>query len=646
MSRINILDSSVFNRIAAGEVVERPCSIVKELVENSIDAEADIISIEIKDGGLTFIRITDNGCGIDRDDLEKAFVAHATSKIKSVDDLNAIMTLGFRGEALTSIASVAKVTMISKTADSEIGNYIVIENGVIIEKGERGCPNGTTVVVENLFKNVPARAKFLSKPSTEESVINDMVSRLIMTNFTKSIKYTVDGKQVYLSAGDNLKNAVYAVYGKEFTENLVPISCTTSDITLTGYVCKPYFTKPNRTYQTLVVNGRYVVNADVSYRVFYCYQDYLMKRQFPVFILHVQVPPDMVDVNVHPNKLEIKFADSAAIQKAIYNTVKNKLKELTCVPKEIALIQEQEKHTATTIVKTEFTSSAQRNAESEIAAADNERDITKTDLGSFFTLKSSYLADNPYTAGARIASPNPSIFFENDSFNSRQPNDSQLSFAFESNPDVSVNTAKNDQSGTVYQTAQLMPFQKFKTCLFDTYIVLEEGETLFLIDQHAAHERILYDKLVKQHTYRNVTSQNMLVPYIFRVTPIENELLKDRLDEINACGFSLSALSDMSYSLSAVPLLCASMKVDYFITLILNGLKNQKYKKLEFINDILMQSACKAAVKGEDKLDSAEIDYLLKQLEANNEVLMCPHGRPLMIKITKAEIEKWFKRTV
>lgn len=382
MSKINLLDSSVFNRIAAGEVVERPCSIVKELIENSVDAEASIISVEIKNGGLDFIKITDNGYGLEKDDLEKAFLPHATSKIKNLDDLNSIMTLGFRGEALTSIASVAKVTMVSKTAVNDLGNYIIIENGAIIEKGECGCPLGTSVTVENLFKNIPARAKFLSKPSAEEAIITDTVSRLIITNYSKSIKYTSNNKIIYQSVGDNLKNAIYAVYGKSFTDNLVPIEYVMSDITLRGFINKPYFTKPNRTYQTLIVNGRYVVNSDVSYCVYNCYQNYLMKRQFPIFIMELNVPPDMIDVNVHPNKLEIKFADGASIKRVIYNTVKNKLTELTSVPKEI--IKSYNSHSDTKIIK-----SAINDPETEVAAG---KDISRSEieqlsaLGTFFTL--------------------------------------------------------------------------------------------------------------------------------------------------------------------------------------------------------------------------------------------------------------------
>lgn len=622
MGRINLLDSSVFNRIAAGEVVERPCSIVKELVENSIDAGADIISIEIKDGGLSYIRIVDNGCGIDADDLEKAFMPHATSKIKDIADLNAITTLGFRGEALTSIASVAKVTLISRTSKAQVGSYIVIENGKICEKGEKGCSYGTSVIVEDLFKNIPARAKFLSKSSVEESVITDMVSRLIMTNHTKSIKYTVKGKTVYQSSGDGLQNAIYSVYGKSFIDNLVPIEYIMSDIKIKGFVNKPYFTKPNRTYQTLIVNGRYVINSDISYCIYNCYRDYLMKRQFPIFVLNIEVPPDTVDVNVHPNKLEIKFANADAVKRIIYKTVKQTIDELTLIPKKI----ESELPTSNTNSIHIEQLDIEHIGKTDFDKAAGPQKTEQYSLGTFFTLEKKSQA-------LKINSPS------SDTYDDETRNIDSLYTNSDNAPQIETAQPKSNESPN-FNT------NNFKTILFDTYIVLEKDDLVLLIDQHAAHERVLYDKLLKSYETGNIYSQDMLVPYIFTVTPIESELLKNRIDEINSCGFTLSELSGRTYSLSAVPLICAGLENERFVSMILDGLNKLKYKKSDFVKDILMQAACKAAVKGTDKLHDTEINYLLNQYTQNNKVLLCPHGRPLIIQITKSEIEKWFKRTV
>ena len=676
MSKINVLDSSVFNRIAAGEVVERPCSIVKELVENSIDAGADIVTVEIKNGGLSQIRVVDNGCGMDAEDLEKAFLPHATSKIKDLSDLNAIATLGFRGEALTSISSVAKITVTSKTKDDEVGNYIVIENGKILEKGEKGCSQGTTVLVEDLFKNIPARAKFLSKPSTEESVITDMMTRLIMTNHGASIKYSVNGKVIYQSSGNGLKNAIYTVYGKAFTDNMVEIECIMSDITLRGYINKPYFTKPNRTYQTLIVNNRYVVSSDISMCAYNCYRDYLMKRQFPVYILALDIPHDMVDVNVHPNKLEVKFADFDNLKKAVYKTINNKLHELTLIPKEIAAGSDNTTQPEVKINKyridedtgviskitpdtgdTKFKDESETKNREHAVAKDYERtpkseNDPKINYGTFFKIEQKKDFGN-----ATIKSPALSALgteFESKLYSAQfadihKPDSDRIAPSSSSDSDLSkpepaqMFFADNAEIVTDHESSAV---KKFKTVLFDTYIVIEENDCIYLIDQHAAHERLLYDKLSEQLESKTVAVQDMLVPHVFNVSPTENEILNEKLGEINSCGFGLSFLGGFTYSLSAVPLVCADMNVDRFMELALGELSSNKYRKLDFVKDILMQSACKAAVKGEDKLNDSEIEYLIDSYSKHDKVLMCPHGRPLVVKITKSEIEKWFKRVV
>ncbi|MCI9031147.1 MAG: DNA mismatch repair endonuclease MutL [Clostridia bacterium] len=660
MSRINLLDSAVFNRIAAGEVVERPRSIVKELMENSIDAGATFISVEIINGGLSQIRVVDNGCGIESEDIEKAFLPHATSKIKNLNDLNSIATLGFRGEALTSIASVAKVTLTSRAVGSAIGNYVVIENGVIIDRGEKGCSQGTTIVVEDLFKNIPARAKFLSKPSVEESVITDTVSRLIMTNPNIGIKYSAGGKVVYHSSGDNLKNAIYTVYGKTFVDNMVPIEYVMSNITLKGYINKPYYTKPNRTYQTLIVNGRYVENADISYCIYNCYRDFLMKRQFPAFVLTLDLPYDMVDVNVHPNKLEVKFAGADELKRVIYSTVKDKLDELTQAPKEIIKNYNENETNQPVIFK--------YAVDESVDGAKVCKDVHKDVLGVFLNVEGEIGKSNS-SAVIRSAVPELSEHRETEYLSaSKYFGKTNIEDVFASeeicttldkncglgNDADCIDSSCGSENGQINTEDDLRIIcekdrvmkRKFKTVLFDTYIVVEDGTDVLLIDQHAAHERLLYDKLAEQIERRKVEMQDMLVPYTFDVTPVETELLKERLNEINACGFVLSSLGGNTFSLSAVPLACSEMRFDGFMELVLGELNGGKIRKVDFVKDIIMQSACKAAVKGEDKLSDSEIDRLLAAFADGDKVLMCPHGRPLVVKISKSEIEKWFKRVV
>ena len=325
MSKIKLLDKSVYNRIAAGEVVERPLSIVKELVENSIDAGATAISVAIEDGGMKKISVSDNGSGILPEDVPTAFMAHATSKIATAADLDGIATLGFRGEALPSIAAVSCVKMNTRVPGSETGFTYCVDNGEVTDAGACGCPFGTSVTVTHLFDKIPARKKFLDKQSKEESAITGTMEKLILANANVSFKYTVNGKVVYSSAGQGVENAIYAVYGKEFFDGLIKTENSEFGITLHGYVCKPSASKHTKGYQTLIVNGRYVISDEVSYWIYGCYMNYLMKRQYPAYVLYLDMPFDLVDVNVHPNKLEIKFADDGIVKKVIVDAVKKKV---------------------------------------------------------------------------------------------------------------------------------------------------------------------------------------------------------------------------------------------------------------------------------------------------------------------------------
>ena len=337
MNEINVLDKSIYNRIAAGEVVERPSSIVKELIENSIDAGATIISVEIKNGGVDYIRIADNGKGIASKDVPTAFLAHATSKIKNLNDLDSIATLGFRGEALPSIASVAKITMQTRQKGEEIGYKYVVDNGVVIDSGETGCPQGTTVIVEDVFGHIPARKKFLQKSSVEESAISALVSKIILANYNVSISLTINGKSIYRSSGKGIESAIYCVYDEEYFSNLLKIDANDYGIRVFGYMGKPSYTKHTKNYQTIIINGRYVVSEDVSYWIYGCYLDFLMKRQFPTFIMYINLPYDMIDVNVHPNKLEVKFANVGLVKKIITDTVKEQIINTSKIAKEVYL---------------------------------------------------------------------------------------------------------------------------------------------------------------------------------------------------------------------------------------------------------------------------------------------------------------------
>lgn len=680
MTEIKVLDKSVFNRIAAGEVVERPASVVKELVENSIDAGADSITVTIKGGGIEYICVADNGKGISADQIKTAFLPHATSKIKSVEDLDGISTLGFRGEALPSIASVAKVTMLSRPKDCEMGGRYVIDNGTEIDYGDMGAPFGTSVTVENLFDRIPARKKFLSRESVEENAITGLMARYILANNTISFKYVVNGKTVYISSGDGIENAILTVYGADYLSNMIKVHSTMSDIALYGYVNKPAFTKHSKAFQTLIVNGRYVINDDVAYTVFGCYQKYLMKRQYPTFVLYLDVPYDLVDVNVHPNKMEVKFALPGLIKKIVADTIKEQVLSAVSTPKDV-----DEGFDETMSAKAELLSpfvfslkpapeptraqNERHIVASKVFSDDNHNSIKKNEHNNIHI----DLSENPATADKRdekirtVTSdilgdlPSQPAFFENDCNDVNRLRESDtfddifnpFSGIFENDKtsESSLEAAATASAPTATQCEFVvsdLDNYKVDGKIFNTYIVIERGDAVYLIDQHAAHEKLLYDRFVAEYERGRVAVQNMLVPYKFTVTPEESELLKENLDLLHSTGFEVTADKKAdTFLIRAIPLCCVGLNAQSFVYDFLQELPHDKSKILPTaLKETLMQSACKAATKGEDDLSDGEIKELLSQIAKETTELFCPHGRPIAITLTRREIEKWFKRIV
>ncbi|MDR2202363.1 MAG: DNA mismatch repair endonuclease MutL [Clostridiales bacterium] len=600
MGEIHILDSRIFNRIAAGEVVENPASIVKELVENSVDAGAKNIAVEIADGGQSLIKVTDDGKGIAKDDLPLAFMPHATSKISSLGDLNAIGTLGFRGEALPSIASVAKITMTTRKVGDETGNRIVYENGVVLSAGEVGAPEGTTVTVENLFENIPARKKFLKSAAAECARVTDFMQRFALANYGVSVRYTVNGKKIFQSGGGGLDSAVYTVYGDQM-QNFDYITYTMPDITLQGYVSKPSFTKSSRSHQTLIVNGRVVESNDVSTYMFLCYKDFLMSRQFPLYILYLTVPLDMVDVNVHPNKTAIKFADLSGIKRAIFSVVRDKIGGGALVPKEI---------------------------------------------------------DMDYAALAKKSGIRSDVLFpgQNEAYRNYRTFTASLSDAATVREERTRKTdAQNADAEPVFVRHRQDVFSDVLSDnitvagkLFNTYIVVQQDDKVYFIDQHAAHEKIIYEKYSESVNSRAVAVQSLMLPYVFGVNAVEKETLAEHCDALEKLGFSFNVfgLNGDYYSLSSVPAVCAGINLKEFTADLFENLIGLRVKNSDFLRETIMRSACKAAVKGTDNLQHEEIVSLLNEMKRGGNALFCPHGRPTVISITKTEIEKWFKRIV
>jgi len=639
MKPIKILDRHIFNRIAAGEVVESPHSVVKELVENSIDAGSTQISIAIEAGGIEYIGVFDNGKGIEANQVETAFLPHATSKIQSLDDLNAIATLGFRGEALPSIASVAEVTMVSKPHDALMGYQVQYINGNLTQKGEIGAASGTSVTVKHLFENIPARKKFLKKASTEAMRITELVKGLMLANPNLAFTYTLDDKLIYQTDGQGIDSAVYAVYG-EMIEQMVSINHSMCGVTLKGYASKAELTKHNRLHQTLIVNNRVVENEEIAYSVFLAYKDFLMTRRFPVWVLYIDIPFDLVDVNVHPNKMQIKFVDLAMVKKMVYKAVRGiaatstiledlfasspmqKIEEIK-EPKAIEKAEELENSQA--IQKTEESEEVEKPEEIEVVVEIANQPI--------------YQATQPKPVNQTYNTVIPPSFINNDS----------AYYVKESAP---VAAATRQSIIKDFMASQEAPFKAVEHLstyhivgkVFNTYIMVETGDNLFLIDQHAAHERLVYDRMVQAMDSKHTQVQQLLCPFDFTLSAQEAEYLTTLLPALQTMGFSIQCSTTETFSLHAVPLELAQLDLSTFIGYLLENQHHNAVKKSDFLKERIAQSACKASVKAHDNLSALEIESLLAQMQTDKHIPLCPHGRPTIIKIPKSKLESWFKR--
>lgn len=638
---INILDSLVINRISAGEVVESPFSIVKELIDNSIDAGATKISIEIKNGGIDSIIVKDNGKGIDYDDIKKAFLPHATSKIKDVDDLDSISTLGFRGEALASISNVSQTNMITKTEISECAYSIDVNGGVFGEISPVSGDTGTKIEVNNLFFNTPARRKFLKKPKQEENLITNIISRYILAHPSIMFRYIVDGRTIYQTLGKSLLDAIYCVYGEETTHNIMLVEKSLGNLKLTGYISKVGFSKPNTTYQTLIINSRYVVDEIVSKAVYMAFEEYLMTRQFPFYVLNLTMPTVDIDVNVHPNKMNVKFAYPSKIYDLVYTATRSSIYQFLNPNKNtIVNIEEIEKPTEN-LIKTDI------NSLKEITIEPNKNTFNKS---GFIELRQTTY--NPITIfdikNDDIARNN--IGEEDVKFNQVNRSveaiiDVDKSIDFDQNEKILSDNNENIKTN-IYKNVEDFLDYKIVGELFNEFIILEKQDKMFLLDFHAGHERLNYDKLTKMVNDRELIIQDLLIPYTQELSQIEIDFIMQLKPELKNLGFDIDRFSENKIIINSVPMQLKDINLKTFVDDLVHDMKNLKPSMNNEIRHYLMQKACKSSVKSGMKLSEMEIKELLKNLDINNPVLLCPHGRPVVTVVTRAQIEKWFKRIV
>ncbi len=668
MAKIQLLDTKTVNKIAAGEVVESPRSVVKELVENAIDAAATTISVEIKEGGTSLIRITDNGCGIKKEELETAFLRHATSKLTQVEDLESLLTMGFRGEALASIAAVAQVEMKTKTSADSVGNCIVLHGGIVKESKEVATADGTTIAVGNLFYNVIARRKFLKKPSTEASYISELMNQFALGHPEISFRYiNNDTTMLYTVGNGDLRAAAFYVYGKDVTANLLDLDYQKGELSVKGLIGKPELSRANRGYENLFINGRYIKNTIVAKAVEDAYKTRLMVGKFPVFTLQFYINPSLVDINVHPSKLEARFEDEDLIYDFFYEAVKAHLKDeqgvpqVSMQPKSTSLIEEIQ---SKKLSKEEIVETFEENK----MYMDAERKLSKDNLEILRNGECTESTKNTKAGSKQKVSYGGSIsdLLKN---NKKAPtvNQEKISFFDEDThrqtPFVSaetdllsdtvetekakMETIENKNEETKYIENPKVKKRDYRIIgqLFETYWLIEVGKSLYMLDQHAGHERILFEKIMAGFQSQATIAQKLLVPIMMELSPIEVSTLEENMELLYKFGFETEKFTEDTYALKSVPYIVKDPSdVRFFMELLTELSSNQVGSIYDLKINSVATIACKAAVKGNQFMTKLEAESLIEKMMSLENPFSCPHGRPTMIEIKQYEVEKWFKR--
>ncbi len=639
---IKVLPPDVADKIAAGEVAERPSAVVKELVENAIDAGADKITVEIKNGGIKLIRVADNGSGIPPEQVSTAFLRHATSKLRSADDLFSISTMGFRGEALASICAVAKVDVITKTAKSDVGVHYEVDHGVCGEPDEVACADGTIMVVEDLFANVPARMKFLKRDSTEAGYVSDLLTRLALSRPDIAFDYISDGKQIFNTSGDgDIVNVILKVYGLNFAKAVEKVDYTEDGVRISGVIGKPELTFGNRTKQTLFVNGRYIKNHVVSKIVGEAFRNSIMVGKFPFFVLAIELPPELVDVNVHPAKTEVKFANEKALYDIIYHAVKNALFGGEPYKK-----PEQQKMEISEDRPSDFGFSRSNGNANNVY----KKQFPPKNSGGGSNLNDASAGLTPKIINNYLNYTKPMAETDTDTIKDEIAESRELSQPVQ-HEDIQMNFGKNGAEEEVGAEQGGVIFSDYRIIgqLFDTYVLVCEGKSLFMIDQHAAHERMRFENLKKSYFAGERMSQMMLTPVVVNLSHIEYDAVMSNLDEFKKFGFAVEEFGTNTVIVNETPIIADDAAIrDLLIELADAFADNIRRPIADFEEKALDMISCKYAVKANDRLSMSEMAETVREVSElySKGIKTCPHGRPIVAEITKYEIEKMFKRVV
>lgn len=665
MQHIQVLDQVTIDKIAAGEVIERPASIVKELVENAIDAGATHVTIEIEEGGISLIRITDDGSGIMKEDIRNAFLRHSTSKIRNVEDLLHITSLGFRGEALSSIAAVTKVEVITKTKEAILGTRYVIEGGQELSLDEAGSSDGTTFIIRQLFYNVPARRKFLKTAMTEAGHVQDLLIRLALSHPEVAFRFLNNNQEKLRTSGSGkLKDVIYNIYGRDVASNLLELDYRQGGIHITGYLGKPLITRGNRNFETFFVNGRYVKSTMISRAVEDAYKDFMMQHKFPFVVLHFQVDTETVDVNVHPTKMELRFQNQQEVYKTVFEAIHRKLLEPELIPQvEVpepltSPIQEKKK-TPSPDLKLVRRAIPSDSKGAVVSIATTPRDSAAQTVPE-------PVKEEPHNEDYFIRKMRERVMSYHNRNSSAEVKDQKKIFRPEEQKkriQTSVREAttyKINETPVVQKPEQLNLFEekllkrevraeyRLIGQVFDTYWLVQFQDNLYIIDQHAAHERVLYERTLKEMKNREFTSQYLSPPIILTLSMQEAELLKTHKERFERIGFEIEPFGGEEYAIRAVPAnLFSIAKKELFMEMLDNladGLSTNMTP--DIIDEKVASMSCKAAVKGNNRLSAQEVDALIGELLELENPYHCPHGRPTIIAMSKKELEKKFKRIV
>lgn len=647
---IQVLDQETINKIAAGEVIERPSSVVKELVENAIDAGATAVTIEIKDGGISFIRITDNGSGISKDDIPMAFLRHSTSKIKSIEDLMNVSSLGFRGEALSSIAAVSQVELITKTADDFTGSRYVIEGGNEISLEEVGAPDGTTFIVRNLFYNTPVRRKFLKTAATEAGYVNALIEHLSLSHPDISFRFINNNQnKLHTSGNMNLKDIIYGVYGRDITSNLMEISGKTQDVEITGFIGKPVICRGNRGYENYYINGRYIKSSIITKAIEEAYKGYIMPHNYPFTAIHFKINPSIMDVNVHPTKMELRFSKNEFVYRFVLETVKECLanRELAARVKLPDPVKQQQ-----------FTKSPENIKQTEKSDVQENTDSKPYQAPRIEPPRESFYNSTESSVKQKTVNENQTTGFIKNitDYTKMPPTRLPEPFEIKRSDEMIKEDKKIYEAEKKQEDEQLSMFDtplmsgKAKADyriigqLFETYWLIEYEDKFYMMDQHAAHEKILYERFMNHLKVKDMDTQMIMPPVIIELNMQQEDAYKRNKQAFSRLGFEIEEFGGNAYKVNGLPAGLPNINLKQMLIDMIDGLTDDNSTDLDIITERVATMSCKAAVKGNNKLSFEEAKELIEELMQAENPYNCPHGRPTLIVMSKYEVERKFKR--